>query len=419
MEKLALLGGKKTRDKPFPPFPIMDEKEVNAVMEVLKSRNLSTFHSSFAGGEKVREFESNFASYHKVKHAIAVNSGTAALHIAVAAAGVGPGDEVIIPPYTFSATATTVLHHNGIPVFADIDLKTFNIDPEKIREKITPQTKAIIPVHLYGNVADMDSIMEIAQEHNLIIIEDNAQSPGATYNGKLAGTIGHMGTFSFQETKNIMTGEGGMTISNDDKLAERARLVRNHGEYFLEGKPRDYVHNILGWNYRMTELEAAIGVEQLKRLDELNDIRIKNAEYLTKGLSKIEGIEPPYVSDKVKHVYHMYATLYDEEKFKVPRQKVVEALEAEGIPIWPGHKRPLYENPLFMEKKTYGEKGCPFTCAFYKGNVTYEKNMCPLAEEACKKAIVLSHIRPPATTEDMQDIIDAFEKVIGNIQELK
>jgi len=419
MKKLALLGGEKTREKPFPPFPVMDEKEINAVMAVLKNKAISKFHLGFRGGETVQEFEKKFAEYHGVKHAIAVNSGTASLHIAVAAAGVGPGDEVITTPYTFSASATSVLHHNGIPVFADINPKTFNLDPEKVREKITDSTKAIIAVHLYGHPVDMDPIMELAQEQDLKVIEDNAQSPGALYNNKLAGTIGDFGTFSFQQTKNIMTGEGGMTITDDDELAERARMVRNHGEYYLEGKPRAYVTNILGWNYRMTELEAAVGIEQLKRLDELNDIRIRNADFLTSELSKIEGIITPHVSEKAKHVYHMYQVIYDEERFKIPRNLIADAITAEGIPIWPGHRKPLYDNPLFLEKQTYGEEGCPFTCKFYKGNVDYEMGMCPVTEKTCNTAITLSHIRPPATLEDMQTIVDTFKKVMENIDELK
>jgi dTDP-4-amino-4,6-dideoxygalactose transaminase len=417
-EKLALFGGRPIRKKPFPPYPIITKDEINAVTNVIKSGELSTFHSSFLGGKGVREFEENFAKYHDTKFAIALNSGTAALHASIAAANIGPGDEVIVPPYTFTATATSILMHNAIPIFVDIDPKTYNLDPKKIEEKITSRTKAIIPVHLLGNPAEMDSIIHIANKNNLIVIEDCAQAPGALYKKQFVGTMGHLGIFSFQETKNLMTGEGGMIITNDSNLAERCHMIRNHGEAVVFGKPRSYISNILGWNYRMTEIEAAIGIEQLKKLDEGNDIRIRNSKFLIKGLSKIDFLNTQKVLPNVKHVYHIFGMTLDEEKIGINRNKFIEAVNAEGVTLSGGYPRPLYENPLFKEKIVYGNKGCPFSCHLYNGNVEYKTGMCPEAEKLCKNAVWTNLIRPPANLEDMQDIVDAIKKIVNNAGQL-
>lgn len=417
-EKLALLGGKPVRDRPFPPYPIITENEIATVNNVLKSRELSTFHSSFFGGKKVREFESNFADYHCVKHSIALNSGTAALHVAIAAANIGPGDEVIVPPYTFTSTATCALMNNAIPIFVDVDSETYNLNPKKIKEAITPRTKAVIPVHLFGNPAEMDKIMKIAEENNLVMIEDCAQAPGATFKKQLVGTIGHIGVFSFQETKNLMTGEGGMITTNDSNLAERCTMIRNHGEALVFNKPRSYLSNMLGYNYRMTELEAAIGVEQLKKLDEWNDIRIKNSEFLKRELSKINCLKPQKILPEAKHVFHIFGMTFDRDKAGISREMFIKAVCAEGVQLTSGYPRPLYENPLFKEKIAHGSMGCPFTCHLYKGKVEYKTGMCPEAEKLCETAIWLSLIRPPATLEDMQDIVDAIEKVVNNADQL-
>jgi len=430
-EKLGILGGEPVRKEPFPPYPVIGEEEVAAVNEVLKSGHLSSFAASrgpeFLGGRKVREFEEKFAEYHGVNYAIAVNSATAGLHISLAAAGVGPGDEVIVPPYTFTSTATSVLMHNAIPVFVDVDPKTFCLDPEKVVDAVTPSTKAIIPVHLLGHPAEMDSITRVANEHDLTVVEDCAQSPGAKYKGKLVGTIGDLGVFSFQETKNMMTGEGGMVITNDPLLAERCRMVRNHGESVIAGagKSRTYISNIIGWNYRMTEIEAAIGIEQLKKLDKFNEIRIRNSKFLTKELSKIKinGVETPYEAPNVSHIFHVYGMKYDERAVGVQREVFVAALNAEGIPFGTGYPHPLYENPLFKEQVAYGDKGCPFTCRFYNGGkagLSYESGICPVAEKLCyKTALWLFDIRPPATLEDMRDVVAAFTKIIENIRQLQ
>jgi perosamine synthetase len=417
--KLALLGGEPVRKKPIPYHAIIEEEEIHAVNEVLQNKKLSGFYLNFLGGEKVRQFEEAFANYHGIKNAISVNSGTAALHVALAALNIGPGDEVIVPAYTFTATASSVLMANAVPVFCDIDAKSYNINPSEIEKLITPSTKAIIAVHLLGNPAEMDAIMSIAKKHNLKVVEDCAQAPGAMYKNKLVGTIGHVGCFSFVETKNMVTGEGGMIITDDEKTAERCRLIRNHGESWMQGKPRPYLSNILGYNFRMTEIEAAIGIEQLKKLDRFNKARNEYTLGIANSLKKYKGLLLPHIEPYVKAVSHVLCLQYNQDVFGIPREKFIQAVNAEGISVSVGYPHPLYLNPLFKEKIVYGENGCPYTCKHYKGKVDYREGICPIAEEICKKAIWIRDARLPATVEDMKGIVKIFEKVIKNIDELK
>lgn len=416
MKKLAIFGGNRIRDSPFPKHPIITQDEKNAVMEVLDSGNLSTFIASpgeqFLGGKKIREFESKFASYIGTKYAIAFNSATSALHAAVVAVGVRPGEEVIVPPYTFTSTATCVLMHNAIPVFSDIKNDIYCLDPKKLENSKTDLTRAIIPVHLFGHPCDMDEIMEFASKYKLKIIEDCAQAPGAEYKGRKVGTIGDCGIFSFQETKNMMTGEGGMLVTNDENIAKAAQMVRNHGEMInLEEKVRSYRSEILGWGYRMTELEAAIGIVQLSKLDSYNEHRIKLTSYLTERLKSINGIKHVKY-DFVKHVYYVYSFSYDVEKVGIPREKFCEAVRAEGIPIYGGYVKPLYLNPLYLEKRAFAFK-------HYNGMSKYEKGICPVAESLHENDLVMIPIcRPPATIADMDDIVNAINKVIENKEEI-
>lgn len=413
--KLALFGGTKIRDKPFPKHPIIGDEEKNAVMSVLDSGNLSTFLAqpgeNFLGGKKIREFENNFAKYMGTKYAVSFNSATGALHAAVVAVGVRAGEEVIVPPYTFTSTATSVLMHNAIPVFADVQDDIFCIDPKSIEKNISPLTKAIIPVHLFGHPAEMDEIMSIAEKHNLVVIEDCAQAPGAKYKGRNVGTIGSCGIFSFQESKNIATGEGGMLITNDDKIVEIARMVRNHGETILDTqKQRTYKTEFLGWGYRMTELEAALGVEQLKKLDKLNEVRRNLADFLTKNINSIEGLKHAKRS-YVDHAYYVYAFTFDETKIGISRDQFVKALIAEGIPFSQGYVKPLYQSPIYHEGK-------PFPYRFYKGNARYEKGICPVTERLHEKELVFNAVmRAPATEDDAKDVILAINKILENKHE--
>lgn len=417
MKKLALFGGQKVRAESFPKYPTITADEKNAVLEVLESGNLSTFVASpgenFLGGKKIREFESKFADYIGTKFAIAFNSATSALHAAVAAVGVSPGEEVIVPPYTFTSTATCTLMHNAVPVFSDVKSDTYCLDPSRLPNAITPLTRAIIPVHLFGHPCDMDEIIEIATKNKLRIIEDCAQAPGAMYKGRKVGTIGDCGVFSFQETKNMMTGEGGMLVTNNEEIAKIAQMVRNHGEMILPTlKSRTYKSEILGWGYRMTELEAAIGIVQLEKLEKMNEERIKLAEYLTNKLHTIDGLKHTRYNH-VKHVYYVYSFSYDEQKIGIPREKFCEAMRAEGIPCYGGYVKPLYLNPLYIEKRA-------FAFRHYTGNVKYEKGICPVTESLNEQTLVMIPIcRPPAKFSDMDDIYTAIKKIVENKDELK
>jgi dTDP-4-amino-4,6-dideoxygalactose transaminase len=416
-EPLALLGGPKTRAVPFPPYPVLGEEERKAVIEVLDEGRLSTFIAApgehFLGGRRIREFERAFAEYHGTRFAVAFNSATAALHAAVVAVGVQPGEEVIVPPYTFTSTATCALMAGAIPVFADVEGETFGLDPASVETVVTPRSRAVIPVHLFGHPARTDALLSVARRHSLKVIEDCAQAPGARDRGRLVGTLGHCGIFSFQETKNLMTGEGGMLITSDPALAEVAQLVRNHGEAAVgPGEARSYKAEILGWGYRMTEFEAALGRVQLRGLLEQNLARRRLAAALTRGLEGIPGLRVPPVREGCEHVYYVYPLLYDDAVWGIPRARFVEAVAAEGVPAGGGYVKPLYMAPLYQERRAAAFRS-------YRGDVSYAAGICPVTERLHERAMVLfAVVRPPATERDMDDIAAAVRKVWARRREL-
>lgn len=416
--KLALFGGPKVRRDPFPPHPVLGAEEKRAVLEVVESGHLSTFIASpgefFYGGEKIRRFEREFAEYHGVNFAVAFNSATAALHAAVAAVGVQAGEEVIVTPYTFTSTATCALMHNAIPVFADIEAETCCLDARSLEANLSPLTRAVIPVHLFGHPADLDAILAVARKHNLRVIEDCAQSPGARYQGKLVGTLGDCGVFSFTENKNITTGEGGMLITDDPAIAQAAAMVRNHGEMIVESqKERTYNSTLLGWNYRMTELEAALGIAQLAKLDRLNAERNQLVRHLVRGMKDMPGLNPLPVKSGCSHAYYVFAFLYDEAAAGLSRADFAKALAAEGVPLGVGYVRPLYLTSLYHENK-------PSAFQLYKGKARYDKGICPVAERMHERDLLLLGIaRPPCTTRDMDDVLAAMSKVFANRHEFQ
>ena len=383
--------------------PLIDEKEYNAVLQVLKKKRLTLI-----SGDIIKEFEKKFAEYIGVKHAIAVNSGTAALHTSLASLELGPGDEVIIPPFTFIATASAILHQNSIPIFVDINPKTYCIDPEAIKKAINPKTKAIIPVHLFGHPADMKEIIDLAQRNDIFVIEDACQAHGAEYNGKKVGAIGNLGCFSFFESKNMMTGEGGMITTNNEELAEKCRLIRHHGE------PYWYQYIRLGYNYRMTEIQAAIGLEQLKKLENMNKTRIKYAKYYDENLDNLPGLELPYVKENVKHVYHLYAPLIKPEELGIKKVKFLSKINQEKTITKLIYPQPLYKAPLFQNLVGYGSKKCPFTCPYYEKKISYDINL-PIVEDICSRAIGLPNF-PSLKIEYIDQIINRIKKVIGNLK---
>jgi len=315
--------------------PLIEKEEKRAVLEVLTSGNL-------AQGKKVEEFEKSFAGYIGTEHAIAANNGTAALHAALLACGIKGGDEVITTPFSFIATANCILYCGAKPKFADIDEKTFNISPEKIEEKITKKTKALLIVHIYGLPCEMESMLEICEERDLLLIEDACQAHGAEYKGKKAGSFGDAACFSFYPTKNMTTGEGGMITTNDREIAETARLLREHG-----AKVR-YLHEILGYNYRMTDIAAAIGIEQLKKLDKMNERRRANAEIYSKELKNLKGLTLPFAPSYAKHVFHQY-TIRINKNSKLTRDQLAQELKNNGIATGIHYHLPIHLQPLYKK----------------------------------------------------------------------
>jgi len=376
--------------------PIVGEEEIQAVAEVLKS-------GRYVQGPKVKEFEEKFAEYIGTKHAIATNSGTAALHIALAAAGIGPGDEVIVPPLTFFATVEAVLHQNAVPIFADIDPETCTLDPDDVSKRITRETKAIIPVHLFGHPAEMDPLMELAEDHNLIVIEDAAQAHGAEYRGRKVGSIGHIGCWSFYATKNMTTGEGGMITTNDDGIDELARIIRNHGMTTRDD------HVLLGYNYRMSEINAAIGIVQLAKLDELNAVRTKISLYLIKQLKNLEWLTPLTIRPYVKHAFFWCPFKVDEEKLGMNTLQLVKLLRERGVEVRHRYCEPLYKQKVLIEKNLYPHN-CPLGCAYYEKDIDYTKVYLPNAEKIVGRIIGLPN-HPKLTDQELDKIVSIIKSI--------
>jgi len=394
---LAIHGGAPVRTAAFPKWPIFGDAEEKALIETLRSGKWGKLD-----GDQVRTFEKRFAEYHGAKHGIGVVNGTVSLRIALMAAGIKAGDEVIIPPYSFLATATSVVEANATPVFVDIERETFNIDPKKVEAAVTPRTRAIIIVHLGGLPVDMDAIMAIAKRHNLIVIEDAAHAHGAMYKGRKVGAIGHMGSFSFQSSKNLNSGEGGIITSNDDTLAEACRSIHNCGR--IAGGAW-YEHHVISANYRLGEFAGAMLNAQFDRLDEQTRTRDENAKYLDAKLAKIPGITPQLrTADCTRGAYHLYLFRYDASVYGVPRAKYLEALSKEGIPAVGGYLIPLYKQPLFLQRRFGPYSACnPVDC---------NKLQLPVVDSICAgegawiyQSVLLG------TRQDMDDIVRAFEKV--------
>lgn len=433
MSTLAIHGGEPIRTKKFPAYRVIDEqekKEVNRVLDSgILSRYLGCWHEDFYGGPEVQAFEKEWAEYFGVKHALAVNSCTSGLIAAVGALGIGPGDEVIVPPYTMCASVTAALWYGAIPVFADVEPNYFCIDPDSVAQRITKHTKAIIAVDLLGQPYDAGRLNEIAKKYNIPVIEDCAQAPGALYHNRFAGTLADVGIYSFNYHKHIHTGEGGMVVTNDDRIAERVQLIRNHAEAVVEGKEVEDITNMVGFNFRLTELQAAIGRVQLKKLASLVEARVQNCRYLAKGLSVFPGISDPGVRPDATHVYYQQALLYKEEEVGIPRNTFIEAVaaelpvtelrETEGTKLEYGYCRPLYLLPLFQKRMAIGSQGFPFTLAADRG-ISYEKGLCPVVERLHEKELFTNEfMRPPASQEDLDDVARAFQKVYEHKDELK
>lgn len=434
MGKLAINGGEKVRTELFPEYTTIGIEERESVERVIKSGKLSRFlgvwHEDFYGGEEIRKLEEEWANYFNVKHAIAVNSATSGLYCAVGASGAGPGDEIIVSPYTMTASATAALIYNAIPVFADIEEEYFCLDPNSIEERITERTKAIIVVDIFGQPYDAEKINAIAKKHNLLVIEDAAQAPGAKYKDKYAGTLGDIGVFSLNYHKHIHCGEGSLVVTDSDELADKIRLIRNHAEAVVEAKGYSSLVNMIGFNFRMTELEAAVAREQLKKLDSLLEKRLENVQYLCDRISKIPCFEIGKVRENCKHAFYDLPMKFNKSIAGVSRDKFVDAIaaelmpfelrEKEGVGIGSGYVKPLYLQPMYQNLIGYGDKGCPFKCSIYKGNLNYNKGICPVCEKMhYEELFSMEFMLPSMTKKDMDDVIAAFYKVWDNREELK
>lgn len=424
MSELAILGGSPIRTKPFPDYITIGAEEAEAVASVVKSTVLSQYlgkwHKDFYGGPRVQALEREWECHFGVEHAITVNSATSGLYAAIGAIGVGPGDEVIVSPYTMTASASCVLVYNAIPVFADIDEEIFSISAESIKNAITERTKAIVLVDIFGHPGDFDEIMEMAKEHNLVVIEDAAQAPGATLHGRSAGTLADIGVYSLNYHKTIHTGEGGVVVTDNSAFAERIQLIRNHAEVVVQDKGVDNIVNMLGFNYRMTEIEAAIGSEQLKKLEKLTAARIACANYLTSHLKQHSALTTPVVRNGVVHGYYVYPIKYNSDLTGVSRAKFAAALRAEGVQVGEGYVEPIYLLPLYQQQVVYGYSGCPFNCPHYTGTINYEKGICPISERMHERELLtLNYCNANMTTDDLSDIVAAFEKVFDNINKLQ
>jgi perosamine synthetase len=421
--KLALLGGQATITKPFKQYNPIGQEELNAAKEVIESGVLSQFigawHPDFLGGPKVREFESQCASYFGVKHAITVNSWTSGLIAAVGAIGIQPGDEVIVPPWTMCASATAILHWNAIPVFADIDPKTFCLDPNSVEANITPYTKAIMAVDIFGQSADMDALMAIAKRHGLKVISDTAQAPGAKYKGQFAGTLADVGGFSLNYHKHIHTGEGGILVTNDDEIAKRLQLIRNHAEAVVEGMGVTNLTNMVGYNFRLGEIECAMGITQLKKLQYYLESRQHIAKLLNDRLKTLPGLTTPYLMPESTHAYYVYPMVLDTDKLGVTRARIVEALNAEGVTGLSNGYQNIHLLPIFQKKIAYGSNGFPWSSEICRREVNYSPGICPVAEEMHKKtylgfAMCLNELNDG----DVNLIANSFEKVWGQLKQL-
>ncbi|MDP6953935.1 MAG: DegT/DnrJ/EryC1/StrS family aminotransferase [Alphaproteobacteria bacterium] len=396
--RLALLGGRAMLEEDLPLHNSIAEEEAAAAMRVLRSGSLSGFYGSagenFYGGPEVRRLEAAWCERFQIKHAIAMNSATSCLMAAAAACDLGPGDEMIVPPFTMIASATAAKLWSARAVFADVRADTFTLDPESVARCITSRTKAIMAVNLFGQAADYDALTALARRHGLMLIEDNAQAPGALYRGRPAGTLADIGVFSLNCHKTIQCGEGGVACTNDDGLAEKLRLIRNHGEAVVrEIGYANHPEKLIGFNFRMGELEAAIAGEQLAKLDALTAPRRRIAALYDERLAALPGLTVPTVGDMRDHVYYVYALRLDAAEAGFSRAQLVAALAAEGVPCFEGYCRPLYREPLFASDAGSHAGLCPVVGRLYEEELLFHNWLHP-------------EIEPFADC-----IADAFEKV--------
>jgi dTDP-4-amino-4,6-dideoxygalactose transaminase len=396
-EQLACEGGTPLRTRPFPNWPVWDTHDEDALLQVLRSGRWGEID-----GDMVGRFESRFAAFQQAKHCVAVVNGTAALRIAYRALGIGYGDEVIVPPYTFIATASAALEVGAVPVFADIDPDTYLLDPAAVEAAITPRTRAVVPVHVAGCPADMDGLRAVAARRGLRVVEDAAQAPGATWNGLGVGSLGDLGTFSFQASKNLNSGEGGAIVTNDAELAERVWSLHNVGRTRTGAW---YHHELLGGNDRLTAFQAALLIAQMDRLPEQMARRERAAAYLDTALAGFAGIKPMVRQAQVTaHAHHIYMFRYDSQAFGgLSREAFVRALVAEGIPCSAGYS--MVSDEIAIKTETAR------LCAALSRELPAQNGSLSEARRACVEGVWLSQRLLLAEPSDLQDIVEAIGKV--------
>ena len=404
--QLALLGGKPVRNSGFPSWPMIEKNDEEAWADVLQKKGWCRLN-----GDYVDQFEKEYAKLTGVKECLATSNGTNALFGSMSALDIGPGDEVLVPPYTFVATVNVPFLRFALPVFVDIDPETFQMDPAKIEEKITERTRCICPVHIGGYVANLDAILEIAKKHNLYVVEDACQAHLAEWKGRKVGSWGDAGCFSFQFTKNLSSGEGGAIISNNSELIDRAYSFHSNGRERTNKYGYQYIHN--GTNMRMTEFQGALLLQQMTRLEAQARIRETNAEYLTEQLQQIPGIKPAkHYEGCTRTAYHLYMLRYDASQFAgVPRAKFLQALNAEGISCGGGYT-PLNKEP-FVEETL---RNRTFQAVYSKERIDQylKENHCPENDKLCQEAVWFFQSMLLGTKEDMDQIAEAIRKIHKN-----
>ena len=409
MSSLAILGGTPVRrpvaegGQPFPGWPESGPEEAEALAGVLQSRRWGRH-----GEGEIERFERRFAELHGAHFGLAVTSGTVALRVALMACGIEAGDEVIVPPYTFLATATAVVECNAIPVFVDIEPESYNLDPTLLAAAITPRTRAIMPVHFAGLPADMDAILAVAAPRRIAVIEDAAHAHGGQYRGRPVGALGAVGCFSFQSSKNLNSGEGGAVLTNDERLYDAARAFHNCGR-----RPEGlwYEHHVISGNYRITEFQAALLNAQLDRFAEQAGRREVNGTALARRIAQIPGLmvqAPRGDAAGTRHTYHLFLFRYDSAVYGVPKDVYIQAVRAEGIPLDGGYPVPLHRQPLFQDL-AFG----PYTAYRHtRPDLDYTQVRCPVAEYACSaEALWIYQSALLGSPDDLDDIAAALEKV--------